>query len=120
MFSEFRQFIMRGNVIDLAVGVVIGAAFTKIVTALVEKIIMPIVGVLIGGVDISKQDISVGDAHIGYGAVLQESLNFLIVAFVLFLIVKAFNNATNSNVGIQIPAHDAGGHEAGGNEGGGH
>ncbi len=98
MFSEFKQFIMRGNVIDLAVGIVIGTAFTKIVTALVEKIIMPIVGVLIGGVDIAKKDISVGDAHIGYGAVLQEGLNFLIIAFVLFLIIQAFNRATNSNV----------------------
>ena len=105
MFSEFKSFIMRGNVIDLAVGVVIGAAFLKIVTAFVDKIIMPIVGVLIGGVDISKKDISLGDAHIGYGAVLQEMLNFLIVAFVLFLIIKSFNHATKSTVGL-IMSHE--------------
>lgn len=104
MFSEFKSFIMRGNVIDLAVGVVIGAAFTKIVTALVDKVIMPIVGILFGSpVDFKDLVLKVGANIIGWGALLTEVVNFLIVAFVLFLIIKAFNHATKSSVNIMMP-----------------
>lgn len=87
--SEFKEFISRGNVVDMAVGVIIGSAFGKIVTSLVEKILMPIIGVLIGGLDFSDLSVKVGEAKVGYGAFLQSVVDFLIVAFCLFLIVKA-------------------------------
>lgn len=89
--GEFKEFISRGNVVDMAVGVIIGSAFGKIVTSLVEKILMPIIGVLIGGLDFSNLSIVVGTAKVGYGAFIQAIVDFLIVAFCLFLIVKAMN-----------------------------
>lgn len=91
--NEFKNFAMKGNVLDLAVGVVIGAAFGAIVTALVDNIIMPLVGIIVGGVDISKLSINVGSASLGYGAFLQAIINFLIIAFSVFLFVKAINVA---------------------------
>lgn len=91
MFKEFRDFAMRGNVIDLAIAVVIGAAFTAIVTSLVDDIIMPLVGVLLGGVDFASLAITVGNASITYGNFIQAIINFLIIAFVLFLIVRSIN-----------------------------
>jgi large conductance mechanosensitive channel len=91
MFKEFRDFAMRGNVIDLAIAVVIGAAFTAIVTSLVDDIIMPLVGVLLGGVDFTSLAITVGNASITYGNFIQAIINFLIIAFVLFLIVRSIN-----------------------------
>lgn len=89
--GEFKEFISKGNVVDMAVGVIIGSAFGKIVTSLVEKILMPIIGVLIGGLDFSDLSIKVGSAKVGYGAFCQSVVDFLIVAFCLFLIVKAMN-----------------------------
>ncbi len=91
MLKEFRDFAMRGNVIDLAVAVVIGAAFTAIVTSLVDDIIMPLVGVLIGGVDFTGLAITVGNASITYGNFIQAIINFLLIAFILFLIVRSIN-----------------------------
>ncbi len=91
MLREFREFAMRGNVIDLAVAVVVGAAFTAIVTSLVEDIIMPLVGVLLGGVDFTGLAITIGNASITYGNFIQAVINFLIIAFVLFLIVRSIN-----------------------------
>ncbi len=91
MLKEFREFAMRGNVIDLSVAVVVGAAFTAIVTSLVDDIIMPLVGVLLGGVDFTGLAVSVGDASITYGNFIQAIINFLIIAFVLFLIVRSIN-----------------------------
>ena len=91
MLREFREFAMRGNVIDLAVAVVVGAAFTAIVTSLVEDIIMPLVGVLLGGVDFTGLAITIGNASITYGNFFQAVINFLIIAFVLFLIVRSIN-----------------------------
>ena len=90
-FGEFGKFIQRGNVIDLAVGVVIGSAFSAIVTSLVNDIIMPLVGMIIGGVDFSHLSVTVGKATLTYGSFIQAVVNFLIVAFVLFVIVKAMN-----------------------------
>lgn len=87
--SEFKEFISRGNVVDMAVGVIIGSAFGKIVTSLVEKILMPIIGVLLGGLDFGDLSIKVGDAKVGYGAFIQSIVDFIIVAFCLFIIVKA-------------------------------
>ena len=103
MISEFREFAMRGNVIDLAVGVVIGAAFGKIVTTLVDKVIMPPIGLAIGGVDFSKWAVTLKDAGIdaagkevpavaiGIGEFLNTLVQFVIIAFAIFLVVKAIN-----------------------------
>lgn len=93
MWSEFKAFISRGNVIDLAVAVVLGAAFTAIVTSLVDDIIMPVIGVLLGGVDFSSLAIQVGDATIAYGNFIQAVINFLLIALVLFFIIRAINHA---------------------------
>ena len=91
MFKEFRAFILKGNVIDLAVAVVIGAAFGAIITSLVNDIIMPLIGVLMGGVDFSALAIQVGSATIAYGKFIQTVVNFLIIAFALFLVIRAVN-----------------------------
>lgn len=92
MINEFKAFIMRGNVLDLAVAVVIGAAFTGIVTALVDNLITPLIGILAGGVDFSTVGFSVGEATFGIGNFINAVINFLIVAFVVFLLVKAVNS----------------------------
>ncbi len=91
MIKEFREFIMRGNVIDLAVAVIIGTAFTAIVNSLVNDIIMPIIGAILGGVDFTGLAIQVGDASITYGNFIQAIINFLLIALVLFLIIRAIN-----------------------------
>lgn len=103
MVSEFKEFIARGNVVDLAVGVVIGAAFGKIVTAFVDKIIMPPIGLLVGGVDFSRWAWTLKEATvdaagkevpavaIGIGEFLNTVIQFVIVAFAIFLLVKAVN-----------------------------
>ena len=92
--EEFKAFAVKGNVIDLAVAVVIGAAFGKIVSSLVDNIIMPLVGVLLGGINFSTMMVMVGDASITYGVFIQSVVDFLIVAFVIFLVVKAINRAS--------------------------
>jgi len=105
MFKEFRDFAMRGNVVDLAVGIVIGAAFTGIVTSLVKDIIMPPIGFIMGGIDFSNYFITLkGDSYaslkaaqdagavtINYGIFLNTVINFLIVAFAIFMLVKQIN-----------------------------
>ncbi|HTL13718.1 MAG TPA: large-conductance mechanosensitive channel protein MscL [Thermomonas sp.] len=103
MMGEFRDFAMRGNVIDLAVGVVIGAAFGKIVTALVDKVIMPPIGLLVGGVDFARLGIVLKEATVdaagkevppvvlAYGELINALIQFVIVAFAIFLVVKAIN-----------------------------
>lgn len=95
MIKEFKTFIARGNVLDLAVGVVVGGAFSKIVTSLVDDVIMPLVGMLIGGLDFSNLSIKVGNAKIMYGNFIQNIVDFLIVAFCIFLMVKAVNKLTS-------------------------
>ena len=89
--SEFREFAVKGNVVDLAVGVIIGAAFGKIVSSLVEDLVMPLVGTLMGGFDFSGLALKVGGATIRYGNFLQTCVNFLIVAWAIFLMVKLIN-----------------------------
>ena len=91
MLKEFREFISRGNVIDLAVAVVIGVAFTAIVTSLVTDIITPILGILIGGVNFSGLAITFREAAITYGNFIQAIINFLLVSIVIFLIVRTIN-----------------------------
>tara|TARA_B100000745_G_scaffold299804_1_gene251585 strand:+ start:1474 stop:1863 length:390 start_codon:yes stop_codon:yes gene_type:complete len=91
--EEFKAFAVKGNVIDLAVAVVIGAAFGKIVSSLVADVIMPLVGVLLGGVSFAGMSYQVGEAMITYGVFIQAVVDFVIVAFVIFLVVKAINKA---------------------------
>jgi large conductance mechanosensitive channel len=92
MLKEFKDFVMRGNVLDLAVAVIIGGAFGKIVGSLVNDIIMPLIGLVMGGVNFSELSITVGEAVVKWGAFVQTVLDFLVIAFVIFLIVKAANN----------------------------
>ena len=90
-FKEFKEFISKGNIFDMAVGVIIGGAFGKIVTSLVNDIIMPIVGILIGGHDITGLTWKVKDATISYGTFIQNIVDFLIVALCIFVVVKAMS-----------------------------
>jgi large conductance mechanosensitive channel len=89
--KEFREFAVKGNVVDLAVGVIIGAAFGKIVASLVEDVIMPLVGTLLGGVNFSGLAITVGSATLKYGKFIQTCLDFLIIAWAIFIAVKLIN-----------------------------
>lgn len=91
MFKEFKKFIERGNVIDMAVGIVIGTAFSKIVNSIVEGLLMPIVGAVTAGIDFSKFTVTVLNVKLSVGAVINAIISFLVIAFVMFLIVKAFN-----------------------------
>ena len=98
MFKEFKEFISKGNVMDLAVGVIIGAAFGKIVTSLVDDIIMPVIGIILGKIDFSNLKFvitpataTIPEAAVKYGLFIQNIVNFLIMAFVIFLMVKFVN-----------------------------
>lgn len=92
--SEFKEFIARGNVVDLAVGVIIGSAFGKIVSSVVNDILMPIIGIVIGGIDFSNLNIKVGNAVITYGNFIQNVIDFLIIAICIFLFVKIVERFT--------------------------
>ncbi len=98
MWSEFKKFALKGNVLDLAVGVVIGGAFGKIVASLVADLIMPLVGLLLGGVDFSKLSITYGDAVIKYGAFLQTVVDFFIIAFSIFLFIRLISRFKKKEV----------------------
>ncbi|MFZ5912395.1 MAG: large-conductance mechanosensitive channel protein MscL [Chloroflexota bacterium] len=91
MLKEFKDFAMRGNVLDLAVGVIIGGAFGKIVASLVNDVLMPLIGLVMGGVNFSELAFTVGAAVVKWGAFVQAIIDFIIIAFVIFLIVKAAN-----------------------------
>lgn len=90
--KEFKEFAMRGNVMDMAVGVIIGGAFGKIVSSLVDDIMMPIIGVLTGGIDFNKISFMVGDAEVKYGMFIQNIIDFLIIAICIFVMIKAMNS----------------------------
>lgn len=98
MLKEFKEFAMKGNIIDLAVGVIIGGAFQKIVTSLVNDIIMPAISIITGKVDYSDLCFTVGDASIKYGAFLTSIIDFLIIAFSIFIMVK-YINKMNTKIG---------------------
>jgi large conductance mechanosensitive channel len=91
MWNEFKKFAIKGNVIDLAIGVIIGGAFGKIVTSLVNDIIMPLLGLLLGGIDFSERTYKINDAVIKYGAFIQSVVDFFIIAFSIFLFVRFMN-----------------------------
>jgi len=95
MLKEFKKFIARGNVIDLAVGVIIGGAFGKIVTSLVNDVLMPAIGVVIGGLDFTNLSITIKDSKIMYGSFIQNVVDFLIVSFCIFMLVKIVNKITH-------------------------
>lgn len=90
-FEEFKQFIAKGDAMSMAVGLIVGSAFTAIVTSLTENIIGPLLGILLGGIDFSGIVLTLGEASIGVGSFIQAVINFFITAFVLFLILKFFN-----------------------------
>jgi large conductance mechanosensitive channel len=93
MLKEFKAFVMRGNVLDLAVAVIIGGAFGKIISSLVNDVLMPLIGLLLGGINFSDESFTVGAAIVKWGAFVQSIIDFLIIAFVIFLIIKAANTA---------------------------
>ena len=88
ILKEFKEFISRGSVVDLAVGVIVGGAFGKIVTSLVNDILMPVIGIIIGGIDFSNLSIDIADAKIMYGSFIQQIIDFLIISLCVFLFVK--------------------------------
>ncbi len=93
-FAEFKEFAMKGNVMDMAVGVIIGGAFGKIITSLVDDVLMPIIGMIIGGVDFTSLSLKIGEASINYGNFIQNVIDFIIVAFCIFAMIKAINGLT--------------------------
>jgi large conductance mechanosensitive channel len=90
--KEFKEFAVKGNVMDLAVGVIIGAAFGKIISSLVDNILMPIIGILLQGVNFQTLSVKVGAAEVKYGMFIGAVIDFIIIAIVLFMIIKAMNN----------------------------
>ena len=94
MLQEFKKFISRGNVVDLAVGVVVGGAFSKIVSSLVDNIIMPIVGIIIGGIDFTNLSLKIFGIDIKFGLFLQNVVDFFIIAFCIFMVIKLINKFT--------------------------
>ena len=92
MLKEFKDFAMRGNVMDLAIAVIIGGAFGKIIASLVNDVLMPLIGLLLGGVNFSELSFTVKDAVVNYGAFIQSIVDFVIVAFVIFLLARTMNN----------------------------
>ena len=121
MFKEFKEFALKGNVLDLAIGVIIGAAFGKIVASLVDDVLMPVIGWIVGGLDFSNYYLALADgitavsyaeakaqgAVLGYGQFLTIAINFLIIAWVLFLVVKAVNKARRRMEAAPVPAAPA-------------
>ena len=104
-FKEFKEFISKGNIFDMAVGVIIGGAFGKIVTSLVNDIIMPLVGIIIGGHDFTGLVVKVKDAEIAYGAFIQNIVDFLIIALCIFAVVKAMAKfKKKEEVAPEVPA----------------
>ena len=103
MVQEFKTFISRGNVVDLAVGVVVGGAFSKIVTSLVDNIIMPIVGIILGGIDFTDLSLTIFGVQIQFGLFLQNVVDFLIIAFCIFMVVKFINKVTHKEEKKETP-----------------
>ena len=111
LFDEFKAFVMRGNVVDLAVGLIIGGAFGKIVTSLVNDIFMPIIGMILGNIDFTSLEIKLGEpvegaeqAAIRYGAFIQEIVNFLIIALCIFMVIKVINKLQKKKEEAPAPA----------------
>lgn len=107
MWKDFKAFAFQGNVFDLAVAVVIGAAFGKIVSSLVENIITPVIGAISGGIDFSGLSLPIGDAEITYGAFIQSIIDFLIVAFVIFMVIRLLSKFKKKEEAVEeVPEVD--------------
>ncbi len=104
MLNEIKTFIMRGSVMDLAVGVIIGGAFGKIVGSLVSDILMPLIGLIIGGIDFSGLAFTLGSAKVTYGNFINNVIDFLIIALVIFLMIKGINKLNRKPVPAPAPA----------------
>ncbi len=104
MLKEFRAFIAKGNVMDMAVGIILGAAFTAIVTSMVDDLINPLLGIFIGGIDFSGLSFGVGDAQFMYGNFINAVIKFLVVAWVVFLLVKSVNKMRDAAAKKEAPA----------------
>jgi large conductance mechanosensitive channel len=104
LIKEFKEFAVKGNVMDMAVGVIIGGAFGKIVSSLVDDILMPIIGTITGGIDFTTLSVNVGEAEIKYGTFIQNVVDFLIVAFCIFLMLKGINKLNRKK---EEPAEEA-------------
>ena len=102
--KEFKDFAMRGSVVDMAVGVIIGGAFGKIVSSLVDDVIMPLIGIITGGIDFTGLKIKIGDASITYGNFIQNVVDFLIIAFCIFLMIKGLNKLSKKKADEPKPA----------------
>lgn len=94
-FKDFKSFISKGNVMDLAIGVIIGGAFSNIITSIVNDLLMPIFGIILGGIDFTKLTVKVKDVTINYGNFIQNVINFLIIAFCIFVFIRIFNKLLN-------------------------
>ncbi|MGM9881839.1 MAG: large-conductance mechanosensitive channel protein MscL [Bacilli bacterium] len=101
LIKEFKVFIERGNVVDLAVGVVIGSAFSKIVSSVVDDLLMPIIGIILGGLDFSNLSIKIGDSVIKYGSFINNVINFFIIAICVFILVKLINKLTKKKEAVE-------------------
>ena len=104
LIKEFKEFAVKGNVMDMAVGVIIGGAFGKIVSSLVDDILMPIIGTITGGIDFTTLSVNVGEAEIKYGTFIQNVVDFLIVAFCIFLMLMGINKLNRKK---EEPAEEA-------------
>lgn len=101
LIKEFKEFAVRGNVVDMAVGVIIGGAFGKIVTSLVEDMIMPLIGVVIGGVDFTSLVFNVRGVDVTYGNFIQQVFNFLVIAFSIFIVIKGINSMKKKEEAVE-------------------
>ena len=101
VIGEFKQFVERGNVVDLAVGVVIGSAFSKIVTSVVNDLLTPIIGIILGGLDFSNISLTVKDSTINFGLFLNNVIDFFIIAICVFILVKFINNLTKKKEKVE-------------------
>lgn len=109
MLKEFKKFLMQGNVVALAVGVIIGGAFRAIVDSLIADIIMPIIGIILGGVDFTKLAVTVGGANLTYGNFIQAILNFVVIGFIVFLFSKSvekFNKKEEEEAAPAAPSNE--------------
>ncbi len=101
--GEFKEFISQGNVVDMAVGVIIGTAFGKIISSLVNDVLMPLIGIILGGIDFTSLTAKVGDAKITYGVFIQSVIDFLIIAFCIFMVIKIFERFKKNEEKEEIP-----------------
>ena len=104
MLNEFKDFISKGNVMDMAVGIIIGAAFTAIVGSLLADLITPIIGIFMGGLDLAGLTATVGDANLTYGNFILAIINFLVIAFVVFMLVRSLNKMKKAEEPAPAPA----------------